>query len=101
MEKLIEPEWKHDLVKRIWVHARSLGYKDKLPPGLSMLVLEIRNSCDRCGSSRKMVIEKTGMDIAAYQCCWVNTPIENYCPHLCITCHNKLKDQRPHETVSV
>ena len=101
MEKLNEPEWKHDLVKRIWVHARSLGFKDKLPQGLGNLILQIRSGCDRCGIDRKTAKKETGLDISPYQCCWVHSDTEDYCPHLCINCHHELQKQRPHATVSV
>lgn len=91
--KLNEPFWKNDLVKRIRAYARSLGYEKALPEGLADLIHNIRARCDRCG------ILKAGM--THYQCCWVKTSQEDYCPLLCDTCHSELVMERPHATVSV
>lgn len=96
MEKLNEPEWKHDLVKRIWVQARAIGYKDRLPYGLGILVMSLRNGCDRCGE-----LPSRNNEVTRYQCCWVRTDIEDYCPQLCDKCHHELRRERPHETISV
>lgn len=98
MEKLNQPEWKHDLIKRVWVYARSKGYGDRLPPGLSSIVFRVRNSCDQCGINSNV---NAGVFITHYQCCWVHTEIEDYCPKLCDECHRKNHDERPHEVVSV
>ena len=100
MEKLNEPKWKNDLVKRIWQHARAIGCKDKLPDGLARLVWDIRNSCDRCGV-KQHPSPMGPVFVTRYQCCWVHTEEEDYCPQYCDTCHNKLRKERPHETVSV
>lgn len=98
VHKLNEPKWKNDLVKRIWQHARQLGYKDELPEGLGDLVHNIRARCDRCGISPNA----PGIfGITHYQCCWVHTETEDYCPKLCLSCHKKLREARPHDTISV
>ena len=67
-EKSNEPLWKSDLVKRIWEYARASGVvvvdvslnpsdacRERLPEGLSVLVRNIRNRCDRCGRPGKRV----------------------------------------------
>lgn len=99
-EKLNEPKWKNDLVKRIWKYAMEEDLlegqgKEHLPLGLGMLVIRVRDCCDRCG-----LLYAQG-NLSRYQCCWVHTEQEDYCPELCDACHNELKKQRPHETVSV
>jgi hypothetical protein len=100
-DKLNEPKWKSDLVKRIWQHARQLGYVDELPEGLGDLVANIRDRCDRCGMRRRKIHGGDGVDIDPYQCCWVKTETEDYCPHYCLDCHRLMQEARPHETTSV
>ena len=95
-----EPKWKNDLVKRIWKHARDEGLlqgknKDRLPLHLGLLVVNIRDSCDRCGTPYSQG------NVSRYQCCWVHNEDEDYCPKLCDGCHDELKKKRPHETFSV
>lgn len=98
IDKLNEPKWKNDLVKRIWKYARQLGYEDELPEGLADLVHNIRDRCDRCGISPNSL---AGLGITEYQCCRVHTETEDYCPRLCLSCHRKLQQARPHEAISV
>lgn len=109
-EKLNEAKWKNDLVKVIWAYARSNNLTihdrnhDNLPKGLGDLVADIRNRCDRCGKSREQITHEPyrGFSlIDPYQCCWVHTESEDYCPHYCVECHHELQRQRPHETISV
>jgi hypothetical protein len=114
MEKLNEPKWKNDLVKTIWEYARQNGLVthsktsedpariiETLPRGLGNLILLIRGRCDRCGKNVEQELVDYRSGFARYQCCWVHTETEDYCPNLCLDCHNELKQIRPHETVSV
>jgi hypothetical protein len=109
-EKLNEPKWKNDLVKAIWAYARSNGLTvqdgnhDNLPKGLGDLVVDIRSRCDCCGRPRilKSVMSPVSFsDIDPYQCCWVHSETEDYCPHYCVECHWELQKQRPHDIISV
>ena len=105
--KLNEPKWKNDLVKRIWKYAREtriLRFSNSgevLTEGLGEIITDVRNRCDRCGKSRKQAAEESSIQITRYQCCWVQTATENYCPKLCLECHTELQDLRPHAVVSV
>jgi hypothetical protein len=114
MSRLNEPKWKSDLVKIIWEYARQNGLVIKsktgedpgrmleaLPVGLCQLVIIIRARCDRCGKNVEQELLDHGSGFDPYQCCWVHTETEDYCPHLCLDCHNELKSIRPHETTSV
>ena len=42
-----------------------------------------------------------GVEIDPYQCCRVMNVTEDYCPNLCVPCHQELQRQRPHSTISV
>lgn len=113
MEKLNEPKWKNDLVKAIWAYARSNelttqdGSNDYLPEGLGDLVAAIRNRCDRCGKTNEQALRDLNQAgrrvyvINSYQCCRVQNDIEGYVPKLCVSCHQELQAQRPHNTISV
>jgi hypothetical protein len=114
VDKLNEPKWKNDLVKTIWDYARQNGLVRKsktsedpstmheaLPSGLGQLILIIRSRCDRCGKNVEEELVENRSGFSRYQCCWVHTETEDYCPNLCLNCHNELKRMRPHETTSV
>lgn len=101
MDKLNEPKWKNDIVKVIWAYARENGLLvngRRLPSGLGQIVTRVRICCDRCGIQQKDAPLK---DVCHYQCCWVQTETKDYCPKLCLDCHRKLQDARPHAVVSV
>jgi hypothetical protein len=104
-DKLNEPKWKNDLVKVIWEYARKTGqvYDGRLEPGLGELIANIRDRCDRCGRSRIFLLNQSrGQEsVDPYQCCWVHSETEDYCPHLCLACHEEFQKLRPHETISV
>ena len=99
-DKLNEPKWKNDLVKRIWEYAREneLLVNGNLPSGLGQIVGRVRMCCDRCGIQRENAALQ---DVSRYQCCWVHTDIEDYCPQLCLPCHKELQQARRHAVVSV
>jgi len=113
VEKLNEPKWKNDLVKIIWAYAYNNGLTtqdgnhDYLPKGLSDLVADVRNRCDRCGKTNVQALRdlnKSGRRvyvINSYQCCRVQKDVEDYVPKLCVNCHLELQAQRPHNTISV
>lgn len=42
-----------------------------------------------------------GIELDLYQCCRVETDEESYVPDLCVDCHRKLQEIRPHSTISV
>jgi len=99
-DKLNEPKWKNDIVKRIWKHARANGLlvNGRLPNGLGQIIHRVRMCCDRCGILRADAPCKS---VRRYQCCWVRNDKEDYCPQLCLNCHDNLQKKRPHEVVSV
>jgi hypothetical protein len=99
-DKLNEPKWKNDIVKRIWTYAREneLLVNGRLPSGLGQIVHRVRICCDRCGIQRHDAPLK---DVSRYECCWVTNEEEDYSPQLCLDCHEELRKRRPHEVVSV
>lgn len=112
--KANEPQWKSDLIGRIWAYARSNELvivdaarddagRETLPKGLGDLIRNIRMRCDRCGKTPKEALRETQdlTGVETYQCCWVHTATEDYAPKLCLTCHNELKRLWSHETTSV
>ena len=106
VDKLNEPKWKNDIVKTIWKYARENGLVDgngHLPKGLGEIVRDVRRRCDRCGQIPEKAREDSDADIGIwpYQCCWVHTETEDYCPHYCLECHQELQKQRRHEVISV
>jgi hypothetical protein len=106
VDKLNEPKWKNDIVKTIWNYARETGLvkNGNLPGGLGEVVRDVRRRCDRCGKTPEKAKKDSGpseIGIWPYQCCWVHTEEEDYCPHLCIECHRELQKQRPHDVISV
>ena len=103
---LNEPAWKNTIVKAIWKHAREVKIARAsndlvLTEGLGEIISDVRSRCDRCGKSRKQAAEESNIQITRYQCCWVHTETEDYCPKLCLECHRELQDVRPHEVISV
>lgn len=106
VDKLNEPKWKNDIVKTIWKYAREVKIErfsnhGELPEGLAEIIIDIRNRCDRCGKSRQTALQDSDINITRYQCCWVYTETEDYCPHYCLECHQELQKQRPHAVISV
>lgn len=105
VDKLNEPKWKNDIVRLIWKYAREadLVKNGNLPEGLGEIVRDVRSRCDRCGKTPERAREDSDADIGIwpYQCCWVHTEEEDYCPHLCLECHKELLKERPHAVISV
>ena len=106
VSKLNEPKWKNDIVKTIWAYNNSGVLKPRfsdqgnLKEGLGEIIHDVRSRCDRCGKSWENArLEHDGIN--CYQCCWIHSETEDYCPKLCVECHNELQSVREHDTISV